>query len=199
MLSSPARPPAPRPGTTPSRARVRAVAAACGLLLAPGLAACSDSGSSAEDAPPPAAASLSVPTYADGGEVAGVSSAPTGEPDGAGEETTGGESDPGPATSAAPAELVVTFWQWDDAAAVVDVSGYVSGTVESDGHCTLTMTRRGTVLTGSSQAYPDAATTSCSSVRVAVPPGSSGDWSAVLAFESPSTSAASAPFTVTVR
>lgn len=169
----------------PPGARVRAAAVAWGLVLVPALAACGDAEPIADEAAVPSAAPVAVPTYADGGAT-----------DAAGEGPAGGSTDADPAT--ASAEVMVTFAQWDDAAAVVDISGYVSGTVESDGQCTLTLTRGSAVLTGRSPAYPDASTTSCSPVRVPVPAGQAGDWGAVLAYESPSTSVESAPFTVTI-
>jgi hypothetical protein len=81
----------------------------------------------------------------------------------------------------------------------VDAGGYLAGTIERGGDCTLTITRGQQSFTGSSKAFEDATSTSCSSVRVPVPAGLDGEWQAVLRYESVTTEAVSAPFPVTVR
>jgi hypothetical protein len=159
----------------------RAVAA---LLLVLVVAACSAPDTELESVPAgvttgaaPTAPPTPLETYADGGD---QPSAPS-EDDGQ-----------------SGAELVVTHSEWSASDRVVDAGGYVS-TIESDGRCTLRLTQGDRELTGEGDAYPDASTTACGSVRVAVPAGLAGTWEGVLEYESPSTRAASEPFTVTVR
>jgi hypothetical protein len=167
------------------------------LLLAGGLAACgaeepARSAATAATSGPTGAAPTAPPgpveTYADGDEQ--VPDAP------AATDATGSPAAT-PGGGAATAEVVITFA--DASAGAVVAGGYVLGVVESDGECTLSVSRGGTVLTGTSPAYPDASTTSCSEVRVALPAGASGDWRVVLSYGSSRTTGESAPATVSVR
>jgi hypothetical protein len=175
----------------------RVAAPLLGVALLASVGACT--GGSGE----PAAASRTAP--------AGVTTgaAPTAPPSPLPTWATGEESSsaaPGTTSSGhassvptVSAEVVVTFSQWNAGRGVVEAGGYVGGTNESGGRCTLTLTHAGSRVSGGADAHADATTTWCSNIQVAVPQGEDGDWQAVLAYESPSVHATSAPFTVSVR
>jgi hypothetical protein len=95
-------------------------------------------------------------------------------------------------------DVATTYSGWDAATSGVIAGGYVTGVIEAGGTCTLTLTRGGTVATGTSQAVPDARTTSCGEVRVDGGALSAGQWSGVLSYRSGAATGASAPFAVVV-
>jgi hypothetical protein len=116
-----------------------------------------------------------------------------------GEEPTDVATDPevtvGPAQGA---RLQLSYAAWDDAAGGVSVDGFVPSVVESTGTCTLVLTKDGTTVTTSVPGTPSVSTTSCGG---AVVPGSElspGTWTAVLSYESPTSSASAEPVEVTV-
>jgi hypothetical protein len=175
---------------SPEGLPARATVSLCAVLLCFGTAACSDT-----------AAVQSAPAGAETGAPYNGPAAPlsTYAADGAPEESPATSAPEDAAPGRSDAEVVVTYWNWNAADRVLDVSGYVSGVVQADGRCTVTLTRGSTVLSEESEAYPDSSTTACAAVQVAIPAGGQGDWEAVLEYESSSVGAASAPFTVTVR
>lgn len=100
---------------------------------------------------------------------------------------------PGPDIS-----VFVTYSGWNSLSGSVDVGGYVAGVVESDGTCTLTLTRGSTEVTGSTPATPDVGTTSCGGLTVPGSAVSAGTWTAVVGYDSDSSSGSSDPVEVTV-
>jgi hypothetical protein len=80
--------------------------------------------------------------------------------------------------------VIVTFHGWDPGAELVEVAGYVAGVIEEGGSCTLTLTRDGQTVTGTSEAVPAASTTDCGGVTVPGDQVTDGVWSAVLTYES---------------
>jgi hypothetical protein len=92
-----------------------------------------------------------------------------------------------PATPAASdmVDVVVTYSGWDDALAGVDVGAYVSGIAETGGTCTLTLTAGGNSATASAPGEPEASSTSCPGLVVPGSELSSGNWTAVVSYESP--------------
>jgi hypothetical protein len=94
-------------------------------------------------------------------------------------------------------EVVVTYSQWNASTGTVTTGGYVSGLVESGGTCTVTLSHDDDVLTGTAEAFADAASTACAEVAIPVPAG--GDWQVVLSYESATTSGTSAPGQVSTR
>ena len=80
--------------------------------------------------------------------------------------------------------VTVTFYGWNPDAQVVEVGGYVTGVVEDGGVCTLTLTKGGRTVTGSTNALPDASTTACGAVTVPGDQVSAGTWQAVLSYSS---------------
>jgi hypothetical protein len=109
----------------------------------------------------------------------------------------GRDASPAPDDQPAGHEVIVTYAEWNAGERSVDVGGYLS-VIASDGRCTLRIVHGGRELAGDSEAWPDASTTSCGTVRVVVPAGLSGTWEGTLEFTSGSVHAASEPFTVTV-
>lgn len=92
--------------------------------------------------------------------------------------------------------VVVTYADWVDGG--VEVDGYVAGVVEDGGTCRLTLTRGDDVQTVEGVAASDASTTTCGSLIVAGGGLTAGDWSAVLTYDSTSSSGSSAPSVVAV-
>jgi hypothetical protein len=78
----------------------------------------------------------------------------------------------------------VTFYGWNPDTQAVEVGGYVTGVVEDGGTCTLTLTKGGKTVTGSTKALPDASTTACGAVTVPGDEVSAGTWRAVLSYSS---------------
>lgn len=110
---------------------------------------------------------------------------------------TAGAADPTDPAGAA-AEVVITYSGWTDAPAGVEVGAYLAGVAESGGTCTLTLTSGAGSATAAVPGEPDAASTSCPNLTVPGTALSSGTWSAVVSYESPSTSGTSAPVEVVV-
>ncbi|MGY1693509.1 hypothetical protein ACI780_01255 [Geodermatophilus sp. SYSU D00814] len=112
---------------------------------------------------------------------------------------TGTTTAPTPGQGGPAAVAVAVTWsQWDDASGSVLAGGIVGDVVEAGGRCTLTLSRGGVVLTGESEAEPDAATTSCGQVAVSGAGLTAGAWDAVLSYASDRSAGESAPFTVVV-
>jgi hypothetical protein len=101
------------------------------------------------------------------------------------------------APSAGTITVATSYHGWDAAGRAVVVGGYVDGLVESGGTCTLTLTQGQTSLTGTTQAEPDAASTTCGEVAVrdGLTPGA---WQAVLSYSSAAHSGSSPAVTVEV-
>jgi hypothetical protein len=96
------------------------------------------------------------------------------------------------------AAVITTYSGWVASPAGVEVGAYVAGVAESGGTCTLTLTSGAGSATAEVPAEPDAASTSCPTLTVPGSKLSSGTWSAVVTYESPSISGKSAPVTVVV-
>jgi hypothetical protein len=80
----------------------------------------------------------------------------------------------------------------------VQVGGNVTGVIESDGTCTLALTRGGRTVSASTPAEPDATTTDCAGLSVAGSQLAPGAWQAVLTYRSKAHTGASAPVQVDV-
>jgi hypothetical protein len=100
--------------------------------------------------------------------------------------------------SARPVTVVPTYYGWDAASTAVLMGGYVNGVQESGGVCTLTLTRGGTSVHGSSTARPNASTTACAEISVPGSKLSAGRWRGVLSYRSPRAAGSSAPVSVVV-
>ena len=113
--------------------------------------------------------------------------------------STSTTTSPAPAPGALrPVAVNSTYAGWDPGAAEVVAGGFVSEVVETGGTCTLTLTRDGVTTSGTSDASPDAVTTSCGEVRAGGPELVPGSWDAVLSYESAESAGASAVFSVVV-
>ncbi|MGY1813429.1 hypothetical protein [Blastococcus sp. SYSU D00820] len=145
-------------------------------------------------AQPTGGASTTAPATAGEPEASGGAAAPTDEPL---PPTAVPTTAPLPA-SPAPVSVLMSYSGWDAPASAVVAGGFVPDLLESDGTCTLTLTRDGVVLSGGSEATPDASTTSCGEVRVSGAELTSGPWQATLSYASPRSAGESQPFTVVV-
>lgn len=105
---------------------------------------------------------------------------------------------PTASASAASATVVVTYSGWTDADAAVEFGAYVAGLAESGGTCTLTLTSGSRSARAQVSGEPDAASTSCPGMAVPGDELASGTWTAVVSYESPSTSGESDPVEVVV-
>jgi hypothetical protein len=163
-----------------------AVAATGGYLVATGTGL---SGSSSSSAPGtgtggPGRTEASEPT-----PPAPVSTAPP----------TAVATDP-PVTSApgGEANVFISRVQWDYPTSSVRAAGYVSGVLELEGSCTLTITNGTTEREVTAAAEPDATTMTCGTLTVPGQDLTSGTWSAVLRYESGTARGESAPADVDV-
>jgi hypothetical protein len=107
-------------------------------------------------------------------------------------------TDPPAGTTGGAVSPVVTFAGWEPSTAAVEVNGYVPGLVEGGGTCRLTLTRGADPVTDENEAEPDASTINCGLLEVAGADLAAGSWQAVLSYESPTSSGASAPVPVEV-
>jgi hypothetical protein len=87
--------------------------------------------------------------------------------------------------------LVVTYAGWQDGSQSVEAAGYVSGIAESHGTCTLTLTQSGHSATATGSGLANGTSTGCSRLSVPRSQLSSGTWTAVLTYSSPTSSAQS--------
>ncbi|MGY1804692.1 hypothetical protein ACI78T_15535 [Blastococcus sp. SYSU D00922] len=102
---------------------------------------------------------------------------------------------PGPATDA---RLFVTYSGWNAQSGAVEVGSYLPTAVESDGTCTLTLTRGETSVTASTTGTPNVTSTSCGGLSIPGSEVSSGTWVAVVSYESATSSGSSEPVEVEV-
>ncbi|MGY5885446.1 hypothetical protein [Modestobacter lacusdianchii] len=84
----------------------------------------------------------------------------------------------------------MTFSGWTDSTEAVEFGAYVPSVAESDGTCTLTLTAESGAgsATTTVPGEPDSSSTSCPMLAIAGSELSSGTWSAVVSYASPSTS-----------
>lgn len=111
------------------------------------------------------------------------------------------------ATAAAPApsatadrhtvNVVITYLDWSATDGVVEAGAYAT-TVEGAGTCTLKLTFGGRSGTGSIAALADASTMSCGGLTVPRDRLSSGNWTAVVTYESATSVGTSDPVDVVV-
>jgi hypothetical protein len=94
--------------------------------------------------------------------------------------------------------VFVTRSGWNTSTGAVEVAGYVPGAADSDGQCTLTVTKDGTSVTEAVPATPNVSSMACGDI--AVPGGklSSGTWTAVLGYTSSGGAASAEPVEVDV-
>jgi hypothetical protein len=94
--------------------------------------------------------------------------------------------------------LLVSYSGWNNDTESVEIGSYLPAVVEGDGTCTLTLTRGDDKATASGPGTPDASSTSCSGLAVPGSDLSSGTWTAVVTYESSSSSASSEPLDLDV-
>jgi hypothetical protein len=97
-----------------------------------------------------------------------------------------------------PADVVVTVARWSEEASRAEIGGYVDGLVEDGGSCTATFTLGARSVVVSGQAFADVTTTSCGDLAAAGTQLSTGTWTAVLSYDSPTSSGASASVSIGV-
>ena len=88
---------------------------------------------------------------------------------------------------------VITSYGQDPSSKEALVGGFVPGTVESGGSCTLTLEKDGKKVTATNPATPNASTVSCGVIAIARDKLSAGTWSATLSYASYAYEATSQP------
>jgi ABC-type Fe3+-hydroxamate transport system substrate-binding protein len=136
---------------------------------------------------PPAASATSAPgTY-------GVPLDPT-KP-----EPTFVATDAPPTTQATnEATVRITYFGWNPDAGAVELGGFVASVVEADGTCTMTLTKGQDSRSTSRPATPNVNNTACGEQLLPGDQLSSGTWSAVLSYDSPTSHGVSEPVEVQV-
>jgi hypothetical protein len=94
--------------------------------------------------------------------------------------------------------LFVTYSGWNEDSGAVEVGSYLPDASESDGTCTLTLTKGATSVDVSGSATPDVTSTACGDLTVPGDQLSPGDWTAVVTYESSTSRGASDPVEVEV-
>lgn len=99
----------------------------------------------------------------------------------------------------ATANLGVTLSYINPSAQTVQAGGYVTGVLEENGTCTLTLTKGSLRVTGTSTGFIDVNKTTCPQISIERSQLSqNGQWTAVLSYKSTKASGASAPQTVNI-
>ena len=104
----------------------------------------------------------------------------------------------GPAVPVKKVTVTVSYSGWMADAAQVEVGAYVEGVIEKTGTCTLTLTRSGRSVTATNPGAADATSTTCGALAIPGTKLSSGTWSAVVSYASPTSAGASTPTEVKV-
>lgn len=106
-------------------------------------------------------------------------------------------TEPGTAPTGGSTTVVITYADWVPETSEVEVGAYAA-VVEDGGTCTLTLTRAGTSATRTNDALTDVSTVSCGGFLIPGSELSTGTWSAVVTYASPSFSGTSSPVEVSV-
>jgi hypothetical protein len=96
------------------------------------------------------------------------------------------------------ATVQITYFGWNPDTRVVELAGFVASVVEDDGTCTLTLTKGDDRETTSAPATPSVSNTACGEQVLPGDRLSSGTWSAVLSYDSPTSHGASEPVEVEI-
>jgi hypothetical protein len=93
--------------------------------------------------------------------------------------------------------VALNYVGWEPSSEAVEASGFVSGVVEDGGTCRVTLTRGGETAVAEAPGLADATTTVCPGVSLG---GnlSAGTWTAVLSYESGTSTGTSTPLEVEV-
>jgi hypothetical protein len=94
--------------------------------------------------------------------------------------------------------IFVTYSGWNAQSSAVEVGSYLANVNESDGTCTLTLTKGGISVTTSGPGTPNVTSTSCGGMTVPGTEVSSGSWTAVVTYESSTSTGTSEPVQVEV-
>lgn len=108
-----------------------------------------------------------------------------------------GATEPGEAPTGGGTTVVITYADWVPETSEVEVGAYAA-VVEEGGTCTLTLTGAGASATRTNDALTDVSTVSCGGFLIPGSELSTGTWSAVVTYASPSFSGTSSPVEVSV-
>lgn len=183
-----------------------ALVAGVAAVAAAGLAGCtlfgSTSGSAQRGTPSATPTSKpgvpSEPAFYDRPEPSAVATDPRPGTTSAPVTGTGSGSATATRTADPAVPVLITYSGYIAGEKAVQVGGNITGVIESDGTCTLTLTRQGRTVSASTPAQPDATTTDCTGLSVAGSELAPGAWQAVLTYRSKAHTGSSAPVKVDV-
>lgn len=105
-----------------------------------------------------------------------------------------------PATSKNTVTPVITVWgQPEGSGTDLQINGYVPGVIESEGMCTITLTKSGETASISKASIQNAQNTSCGQLIVPYTQLSAGSWQAVLSYSSSISAGSSTKTQIEVR
>lgn len=104
---------------------------------------------------------------------------------------------PAPPAGTDSATVLITYASWEDASTSVEVGAYAA-LVEPAATCTLSLSQGSVTRSQTIDALTDVSTMSCGGFQVARSELAPGTWTAVVTYESVTSSGASAPVEVTV-
>lgn len=94
---------------------------------------------------------------------------------------------------------LITVWGQQSAGSDFKLNGYVPGIIETDGKCTLTLTKGNKKATKTRVALADAKNTTCGQTIISYNDLEPGEWKAVLSYNSPHSSGSSEVTLVEVK
>lgn len=94
---------------------------------------------------------------------------------------------------------ITAYGQPDGSGGDFKLNGFVSGIIETDGTCTLTLTKDSTIAIVSKSAVQNVQDTSCGQLVLPFSKLAPGKWQAVLSYESPTSQGSSVAVTVDVK
>lgn len=129
-------------------------------------------------------------------EATSTESAPA-DPVGPTPDPTDAPADVTPPPGTDEASVLITYASWEDSTSSVEVGAYAA-LVEPAATCTLTLTRGSETTSQTIDALSDVSTMSCGGFQVGKPQVAPGTWTAVVTYDSATSSGTSAPVEVIV-
>lgn len=94
---------------------------------------------------------------------------------------------------------ILTYWGQESPGADFEANGRVAGVIESDGTCTLTLTKSGKSVSTKRTALANAQDTTCGLMTIKFKTLTTGDWKAVLSYSSSKSEGSSSAIVVKVE
>ncbi len=94
---------------------------------------------------------------------------------------------------------IITYWGQESPGTDFEANGRVAGVIESDGTCTLTLTKGGKSVSTKRTALANAQDTTCGLMTIKFSSLTAGDWKAVLSYSSSKSQGSSSAIVVKVE